>query len=235
MGAQQIVVIEDDAAIREGVSAALRSAGYEPVGAADGEEGLVAARRPGVALVLLDLMLPKRDGLSVLRELRATRSTLPIIILTAMGSEHERVAGLEAGADDYMVKPFSVLELRARVEAVLRRSPERPAALERFRLGEIEVDLNRREARGAASTQALSETECQILGHLAGNFSRAISREELLSRLWGLRGGVETRTVDMHVARLRAKLGAAGGDEGVEHIATVRGKGYMLAHRPETD
>ncbi len=226
-------MIEDDLAIRQGVVAALRAAGYEPIEAADGEEGLSVARRPDVALVLLDLMLPKRDGLSVLRELRKTHSTLPIIILTAMGSESERVAGLEAGADDYVVKPFSVLELRARVEAVLRRSPERPAALERFKLGPLSVDLNRREVRGEASTQMLSETEGNILGHLAAHASRAISREELLGRLWGLSGGVETRTVDMHVARLRAKLNAAGGEDAGEHISTVRGKGYMLAHRPE--
>jgi len=224
------VIIEDEDAIRQGVAAALCAAGYQPIEAADGQAGLVAARRSGVALVLLDLMLPKRHGMDVLRELRKTHASLPVIILSARGLEEERVAGLKAGADDYVVKPFSARELVARVEAVLRRSPERPSGVYRLVLGDAAVDLERREVlAGDSAPQSLSETECAILSHLAANPGRAISRDELLTRLWGLSGsGIETRTVDMHVARLRSKLAAANHQDDAQYIVTVRGKGYML-------
>lgn len=230
MSLARVVIIEDEPAIREGVAAALRAAGYDPLEAADGETGLATARRPGIDLVLLDLMLPKLDGMAVLLALRRTHATLPIIILSARGAEEERVAGLEAGADDYVVKPFSARELVARVEAVLRRSPERPESVAKLVVGRASVDLERREVVGPQGhAGVLSETECAILGHLAANPRRAISRDELLTRLWGLSGaGNETRTVDMHIARLRAKLAAAGGAEAQESIVTVRGKGYML-------
>lgn len=224
-----IIVVEDEKPIRQGIVEVLRSAGFQPVEAADGEAGLAAARRPDVRLVLLDLLLPKLDGMDVLKKLRTTHPTLPVIILTARGTEEERVAGLKAGADDYVVKPFSARELLARVEAVLRRSPERPTAVQRLRDGKLTVDLARREFQaGRGERQALSETECSILTHLAANAGRAISREELLSRVWGVGGGVETRTIDMHVARLRAKLSAATSDDGERYIVTVRGMGYML-------
>ncbi len=231
MALVRIVVVEDDDAIREGVCAALRAAGYDPLEAADGETGLSAARRPGAGLVLLDLMLPKMDGMDVLRALRQTHTSLPVIVLTARGSEEERVAGLAAGADDYVVKPFSAKELMARVEAVLRRSPERPTAVGRLAVDGATVDLARREIVPASVGKPipLSETECDILIHLAANAGRAISRDELLTRLWGLSGAsIETRTVDMHIARLRAKLSTASGIETADYIATVRGKGYML-------
>lgn len=230
MNLTRIVIIEDEVAIREGVAAALRAAGYDPIGAADGEAGLAAARRSGVDLVLLDLMLPKMNGMDVLKSIRRTHATLPVIILSARGAEEERVAGLEAGADDYVVKPFSARELVARVEAVLRRSPERPVEVTRLTIGRATVDLERREAIGPDGVaQTLSETECAILSHLAANPGRSISRDELLTRLWGLSGaGNETRTVDMHVARLRAKLASAGGGDVQASIVTVRGKGYML-------
>jgi DNA-binding response OmpR family regulator len=167
--------------------------------------------------------------MDVLKQLRRTHPTLPVIILTARGTEDERVAGLRAGADDYVVKPFSAKEMLARVEAVLRRSAERPADVQRLRDGGLVVDLARREFySGKGERQALSETECSILAHLAAHAGRAISREELLSRVWGVGRGVETRTIDMHVARLRAKLSSATGEDGERYIVTVRGKGYML-------
>lgn len=226
----QVVIVEDETPIREGIVAALQAAGYEAVAAADGDAGLAAARRTGVDLVLLDLMLPKMDGMQVLDHLRKTHPTLPVIILTARGEEDDRVAGLKAGADDYVVKPFSARELIARVEAVLRRSPERPLGVRHLAIGSISIDLERREIRSAAGeSQMLSETECSIMAHLAAHGGRAISREEILSRLWGLNtGGLETRTVDMHVARLRAKLTAAGEEPDRPFVVTVRGRGYML-------
>jgi DNA-binding response OmpR family regulator len=226
----RVVIVEDEKPIRLGIVAALKAAGYEPIEAEDGEAGLLAARREGVDLVLLDLMLPKLDGTIVLERLRGTHPTLPVIILTARGTEDDRVSGLKAGADDYMVKPFSARELLARVEAVLRRSAERPTAVPRLQVGSATVDLARREVRGEGDArQALSETECELLGHLAANPGRAVSRNELLTRLWGLSGrGIETRTIDMHVARLRSKLSSGSGCEGEDVIVTVRGKGYML-------
>ena len=230
MSLGQIVIVEDETAIRRAVVDILRAAGYQPIEAADGEAGLVAARQPGVGLVLLDLMLPKMDGMEVLSKLRRTHGSLPVIILTARGAEDDRVKGLTTGADDYVVKPFSARELLARVEAVLRRSPERPTSAARLILGDATVDLPRREIiPKEGDIQALSETESAILSHLAENPGRAISRDELLARLWGLTGTrAETRTVDMHIARLRAKLSEVCGGKSEQYIVTVRGKGYML-------
>src|SRR5205823_6850881 len=143
----RIVVVEDEPAIRRSVVDALRASGYEVAEAADGARGLEEAVRLGVDLVLLDLLLPQRDGLEVLSELRKVRPTLPVIILTAKGTEDDRVRGLKMGADDYVVKPFSARELLARVEAVLRRSVDRPADVHAARLGNLLVDFERREAR----------------------------------------------------------------------------------------
>ena len=225
-----IVVIEDEDAIRRGIVDALGVAGYEAIEAADGLAGLMEARRAGVDLVLLDLLLPKLDGMEVLGELRVTHPSLPIIILTARGSEADRVNGLRRGADDYVVKPFSAREMLARVEAVLRRTPERPTPVLRMTGGPVTVDCARREVCPAGGPPvALSEMEANILERLAAHAGRAISREELLSSVWGIRDGhVETRAIDMHITRLRQKLGGGAAKGGVDWIVTVRGKGYML-------
>ncbi len=224
-----IVVVEDEDAIRRGIVDALGVAGYQTVEAADGEAGLTEARRAGVDLVLLDLLLPKMNGFDVLEQLRLTRPALPVVILTARGSEDDRVRGLHGGADDYLVKPFSARELLARVDAVLRRSPERPTPVVRISAGDTVVDCARREIiRKDHERVALSEMEANILERLAAHAGRCVSREELLSCVWGIRdGGVETRAIDMHITRLRHKLASDGGPD-VEWIATVRGKGYML-------
>src|SRR3954449_5010370 len=147
MSAARIAVIEDEPAIRRGVADALRFADYEVTEAADGAAGLEVALRRHVDLVLLDLLLPKRDGLDVLSELRRLRPPLPVIILTARGSEDDRVRGLKLGADDYVIKPFSARELLARVEAVLRRSGRRGGEVRRISLGRAVIDLARREVR----------------------------------------------------------------------------------------
>jgi DNA-binding response OmpR family regulator len=204
-------------------------AGYEVVEAADGETGLTESRRAGVDLVLLDLLLPKKDGFDVLSELRVTHPSLPVIILTARGSEDDRVRGLRSGADDYVVKPFSARELLARVEAVLRRSADRPSPVLRIGGSGTTVDCGRREVcRADGQRVPLSEMEAAILTRLAAHAGRAVSREELLASVWGLRDGlVETRAIDMHITRLRQKL-AGEADTPQEWIITVRGKGYML-------
>ena len=224
-----VVVVEDEEAIRRGVVDALTIAGYNAIEASDGEAGLAEARRADVDLLLLDLLLPKMDGLAVLEELRLTHPALPVLILTARGSEDDRVRGLKGGADDYVVKPFSARELLARVEAVLRRSPERPKPIVKVTAGDTMVDCGRREiCRPSGERIALSEMEAEILQRLAAHAGRAVSREELLSCVWGLRDGqVETRAIDMHITRLRQKL-VAGTDNGPDWIVTVRGKGYML-------
>lgn len=225
-----VVIIEDEEAIRRGIVDVLTMAGFQTAEAADGVAGLEEAKRAGVDLILLDLLLPKMDGFDVLNELRLSHPALPVIILTARGSEDDRVRGLRSGADDYVVKPFSARELLARVEAVLRRSPERPEPAITISAGDTVVDCARREVCYANDKRiALSEMEAAILLRLASHSGRSVSREELLSCVWGLRDGtVETRAIDMHITRLRQKLTGESSDSSFEWIVTVRGKGYML-------
>src|SRR4051812_7660004 len=194
MPAARIVVVEDEQAIRRGVVDLLRASGYEVAEAADGAKGLEEAIRRGVDLVLLDLLLPRKDGLDVLADLRLVRPTVPVIILTARGGEDDRVRGLKMGADDYVVKPFSARELLARVEAVLRRSLGRPPEVHHARLGHACIDIQRREVNwGEGRRSDLSETESAILAFLVAHHQRAVSREELLSRIWGIEPvGLET-------------------------------------------
>ena len=229
MNKQRVLVIEDDAAIRRGIVDALEFEGYATLEAEGGDDGLEMAVSVACDLLLLDLVLPGRDGLEILREVRATRPTLPVVILTARGEEADRVQGLRLGADDYVVKPFSVKELLARVEAVLRRSAERPSDVSHLTVPDGVVDLRRSEVRfDDGAREGLSEREVELLRYLANNAGRAISREELLARVWRIDPtGLYTRTVDMHVARLREKLRDAPSQPRV--ILTVRGKGYMFA------
>lgn len=228
MSPKQVLVIEDDPAIRRGLVDALAFAGYATLEAGDGVAGCRAALDLDCDLVLLDLVLPGRDGLDILRAIRIARPALPVIVLTARASEDDRVRGLSAGSDDYIIKPFSIRELLARVDAVLRRSPERPSSVRRVELAGGLADLDRREVRFADGGRSdLSELENQLLLYLASHPERVISREEILERVWGLDpAGITTRTIDMHVARLREKLR----DDPVrpQIILTVRGRGYML-------
>jgi DNA-binding response OmpR family regulator len=225
----RIVVVEDEPAIRRGLTEALRITGYDVSEAADGLAGLREATSGGVDLVLLDLMLPKKDGFEVLAELRRVCPTRPVILLTARGGENDRVRGLKMGADDYVVKPFSVTELLARVEAVLRRTLKVAEEVQEVHYGRARIDLRRREIRWSAGERAdLSETEAALLKYLVSNRERAVSREEMLGRVWGIgTAGLETRAVDMHIARLRAKLKDPAGDDNAEAIVTVRSHGYM--------
>jgi DNA-binding response OmpR family regulator len=234
MNNRTVLVIEDDAAIRQGIVDALQFAGYTPLEASDGHKGLVLAKDAECDLVLLDLVLPGPDGLEILRAVRAERPTLPVIILTARGGEKDRVKGLHLGADDYVVKPFSVKELLARVEAVLRRSPERPEDVSKIALpGGGVADLARREVRFRdGKREELTEREVTLLRYLAANPGRAISRDEILTRVWRLDPrGISTRTIDMHMARLREKL--RDDPEKPAVILTVRGTGYMFGEGKE--
>jgi DNA-binding response OmpR family regulator len=229
VSSQVVLVIEDDASIRHGLVDALEYAGYAVIAAERGDTGLALALETAADLVLLDVMLPGADGFAVLEEIRRAKPTLPVIMVSARGAETDRVRGLADGADDYVTKPFSPRELLARVAAVLRRSPERPADVRTLRIAGRTIDLARREiVFDHGETRRLSEREAAILRYLAASVGRAVDRKELLHRVWGLDPrGLETRTVDMHVARLREKL--ANGEDDVDTIVTVRGKGYMLA------
>ncbi|MBX3377797.1 MAG: response regulator transcription factor [Phycisphaeraceae bacterium] len=224
-----LLVVEDDTAIRRGLVDALTFNGYKVREAEDGKAGLEQAMAEGIDLVLLDILMPRMDGLQVLAELRRAKPALPVIFLTARGQEEDRVKGLRSGADDYIVKPFSLGELMARVEAVLRRLPERPTGVARLGIAGRTIDFERREiAHEDGTTESLSEREAEVLAYLATNRGRAVAREELLSRVWGVDPrGVTTRTVDMAVARLRVQLRDHPDDPRV--ILTVRGKGYMIA------
>ncbi|MBK8980201.1 MAG: response regulator transcription factor [Planctomycetes bacterium] len=231
MARHRILVIEDDPAIQRGIVDAVEFAGYAASACGDGVTGLERARAPGVDLVVLDVMLPGRSGLDVLRELRRCRPTLPVVMVTAKGAESDRVAGLELGADDYVVKPFSARELLARIKAVLRRSAERPLDVAgHVVLARRRIDFERREVALPDGTRtALSEREAELLRYLVTNPGRAVSRDEILRSVWGLdpHGVRHTRTIDMHIARLREKLGDDADEPTL--IATVRGKGYMVS------
>jgi DNA-binding response OmpR family regulator len=230
MGKPIILVIEDDEAIRRGIVDALSFDGYKTQEAAEGKTGLASALQSTCDLILLDLVLPKIGGLAILEEVRKSRPMLPVIILTARGEESDRIQGLKMGADDYVVKPFSIKELLARVQAVLRRTPGRPSDLSSIAFPGGRFDVRRCELRFDDGQRGeLSERETELLRYLAMNFDRAVSRDEIMERIWRInpRSAVETRTIDMHIVRLREKL---RDDSDHPHIIlTIRGKGYRFA------
>ncbi len=195
--------------------------------AADGREGMDLALRRDYDLLLLDLVLPGPGGLEILEALKAGRPAQPVIILTAMGDEADRVKGLGLGADDYVVKPFSVRELLARVEAVLRRSADRPRERTRLAWSGVEVELDSGRVTFAdGREESLSGREAELLRYLALRPEQIVGRDELLLRVWRVSPNrVDTRTVDVHMARLRAKLHED--PDAPRRLFTVRGKGYM--------
>jgi DNA-binding response OmpR family regulator len=233
MDTRCILVVEDDSAIRQGIVDALKFAGYDVLQAANGNDGMAQGLRATIDLLVLDLILPGRSGFDILKAVRTARPTLPVIILTARGDEGDRVQGLRLGADDYVVKPFSVRELLARVEAVLRRSPERPNNVNNVQLPHGVADLARAEVRFSNGKRVeLSEREVQLLRYLATNPGRAISRDEILLRVWRLDPKrMATRAIDVHVANLREKL--RDDAENPKVMLTVRGKGYMIGMKSE--
>jgi two-component system, OmpR family, response regulator RegX3 len=225
MSRPRILIIEDEAAIAEGIAYNLRREGYEVVRAADGETGLAEARRARPDLVLLDLMLPGLSGLEVCQSLRREGS-LPVIMLTARDIETDKVVGLTVGADDYVTKPFSMAELLARVKAVLRRATTAPEATDRVEAGEVVLDVARHEVRVRGGTVELSPKEFDLLRVLMSNRGRVLTRERLLSRVWGEERYVDERTVDVHVRWLRRKIEQDPSEPRL--IQTVRGTGYRF-------
>lgn len=218
-----ILVVEDEPSIRQGLLDVLVFQGYRASSASDGARALQTTSNEGFDLVLLDVMLPEVDGFTVCERLRASFPSLPILMLTAKNSEEDVLRGFEAGADDYVTKPFSVRQLLARVKALLSRS--RRASSERFRVGPYQVDPERAQLLSDAGEIELSAREIEILRLLAEDPGRIVSRRVLLREAWGMHNAeqVETRTVDVHIAKLRKKLGQHG-----ELLETVRGQGYRL-------
>lgn len=223
----KILAVDDDDSIRELLELQLTRNGYEALTAADGREALDKAS--GADLILLDVMLPGIDGFEICRRLKANLvlRAVPIIMLTAKAEEIDKVLGLELGADDYLVKPFSIRELLARVKAVLRRSQNsQPAAEQQLIVGELVLDFQSYTARIGDQRLALTPKEYELLKLLVTNPGRAFLRDELLERIWGYEYYGDTRTVDVHIRHLRAKLAAA--PELAAGIETVRGIGYRF-------
>lgn len=229
-----VLVVEDDPAVRRGVVDALRAAGHAPHECARGDAAAESAIRCGAGLVLLDVALPGCDGFDALAALRAAKPGLPIIMLTARAGEDDRVRGLKLGADDYVVKPFSARELLARVEAVLRRCQDPVAEVKTLRLGETTVDLGRLEVRRPdGAIRALTPADAEILRCLAASRDRAVDRRDLLGRLWSCDAtNLHTRSVDMQVLRLREKI--EDDPASPRFVVTVRGKGYALGREVES-
>lgn len=219
-----IYLLEDDDSIRKLVVYALKSQGYDAEGFDKPSTFWAALHQAVPELLLLDIMLPEEDGLSVLRKLREKRATarIPVIMLTAKGSEYERVEGLDAGADDYIVKPFGMMELMARVRAVLRRR-EPAASPAEYRVGKLVLSPEKHEAAVAGQSVPLTMKEFSLLCLLAENEGKVLTRAYLLDQVWDLGSEPENRTLDVHIRSLRAKLGACGA-----LIETVRGVGYRL-------
>lgn len=225
----RILVVDDEPAVTDLLAYNLRAANYEVLIAADGRQALQLARQANPDLILLDLMLPEVDGLDVCRELRKT-SNVPVIMITALGEETDRVVGLELGADDYICKPFSVREVLARIKAVLRRSqPDENTSASTSILrgkGDLKLDPEIHEVTVAGSSLSLTRLEFDLLSLFLSNPGRVLTRERLLEQAWGYNFAGDTRTVDSAIKRLRAKLRAASSE--ADCIETVRGVGYRL-------
>jgi DNA-binding response OmpR family regulator len=217
-----VVVVEDDPHIADLVDLYLRREGFRVLLAGDGNSGLQIFEREDPCMVVLDVGLPgDRDGFDVCRDIRS-RSSVPVLFLTAREDEMDRVLGLELGADDYLVKPFSPRELVARVRAILRRTREGPPPQDVTTVGDLEIDVRRREARRAGVVVPLTTREFDLLAFLANNIGLALSRQQLLDGVWGADWYGDERTVDVHVAQLRKKLGTE------LPLATVWGVGYRF-------
>ena len=222
----KILIVEDELPMRTALGDLLLAQGYRIITASDGEAGLGRALSDDPDLLLLDVMMPRLDGFAVCREVRRRAPRLPILLLTAKGQIDDRVTGLEAGADDYLMKPFSSRELIARVRALLRRAEGEAAAVERIQMGEVEVDFIKQSCTRAGRAVALSAKEFGILKLLAERRGEPATREQFLESVWGYNAYPTTRTVDNQMVSLRAKLEADPAEP--RHLLTVHGVGYRL-------
>ena len=224
--ALRVLAVEDEPEMQVILRDNLEYEGFEVLSAATGEEGLQLAMAKQPDLILLDLLLPRMSGYEVCRRLRTEHFTMPIIMLTARNAELDRVAGLEMGADDYLGKPFGVGELLARVRVQLRRPRQTGRGPVELRFGEVVVDLRQRRARNGREPLDLSSREFELLEYLIDHADKVVTREELLSAVWGYGAAPLTRTVDNFVAKLRKKVERDPRDP--RHILTVHGSGYRF-------
>ncbi|GHU57507.1 DNA-binding response regulator [Clostridia bacterium] len=222
---QKVCIVEDDDNIREMVLYALSQAGFEAEGFASGEAFFARLLKEVPSLVLLDIMLPGEDGISILKKLKQTEKTklIPVIMLTAKGAELDRIKGLDLGADDYITKPFSVMETISRVKAVLRRCESDTDKPVEVKVGNVTLHSDRRVVFAGDNEIAITYKEFELLYYLMHNKGIVVRRDTLLNQVWGFEYSGETRTVDMHIKSLRKKMGSAGGI-----IKTVRNVGYKI-------
>ena len=224
---KKILIVEDEPNIRELVLYNLKTNGYEGIGAEDGMTGITRVHTEKPDLVLLDIMLPEKNGYDICRELREEGNDTPIIMITAKTEEVDKVLGLEFGADDYISKPFGIRELMARIKAVLRRYDVTSGASEQdtvIEAGALTINVERHEVRIGEKQIDLTLKEFELLRYLMENRGHVLTRDQLLNSVWGIDYAGETRTVDVHIRHLRQKLSLGGEDD--EYIETIRGKGY---------
>ena len=222
----RILIVEDEPALVLTLSDRLRSEGYEVESAETGDLGARRAREGSFDLVLLDVALPGKNGFDVLRDMRQQRVATPVIMLTARGQVLDRVLGLKLGADDYLAKPFDMMELVARIEAVLRRGTASPSEAGSHAFGDVRIDFRRAEVRREGAVVELSSLEFKLLRHFVEHRGELVTRRELLEHVWGYPGVLQTRTVDVHVASLRQKIERHPAKP--EHIITVHRMGYRF-------
>jgi len=226
-GKRHILVVEDDPSITLGLQMNLEAEGYEVSIAIDGEDGLARAVSANVDLVILDVMLPKMNGLEVVKAIRSQGNHVPVVMLSARGAEMDKVMGLELGAEDYITKPFSLAELLARVKAVLRRDGIARQAPERVvRAGDLQIDSGLRQVLKAGELVPLTATEFDVLWCLVEASNRVLTREDILTRVWGVGHHGTLRTIDNFLLQLRTKLESDPAEP--EHLLTVRGVGYRF-------
>jgi two-component system alkaline phosphatase synthesis response regulator PhoP len=221
----RILIVEDDPAMSVALRDGFEFEKYGVEMASDGEEGLRLAQRGDHDLMILDVMLPKKSGLDVCRDLRKNGSATPIIMLTARGQEIDKIVGLKLGADDYVTKPFSFMELLARVEAVLRRT-SRTAAGDEYEFGDVKLDFRTYQASKSAAAIELTPREFRILRYFIDHADEVVTRESLLNHVWGYDSSAFTRTVDTHMARLRQKIENTPSEP--RHLITVHRVGYKF-------
>jgi two-component system response regulator MprA len=224
-----VLLVEDDPSVRGAVERALRHAGHTPSVATDGLRALEQVTATPFDAVILDLGLPGLDGLEVCRRLRAQGDTVPVLMLTARAAVAERVSGLDAGADDYLVKPFALDELLARLRAFERRAPANGQARGELRFGDLVIDRDAMTCKRGAREIPLSRTEYQLLELLMSNHGKVMSRDVIFDKVWGYDFGPESNSLDVYVGYLRRKL-EAGGEPRIIH--TVRGVGYVMREHP---
>jgi len=222
----RILVIEDDRDVSSHIANGLKEAGHTVDQSFDGKDGLFLGTTEAYDAIVLDRMLPKVDGLTILRTLRASSVTTPVLVLSAIGEVDDRVAGLNAGGDDYLVKPFAFSELKARLDALLRRSEAQPqAASTRLALADLDMDLLRREVHRGGLKIDLQPREFQLLEYLMRHAGQVVTRTMLLEAVWGYHFDPQTNVIDVHISRLRNKIDK---DFDIPLLHTIRGSGYRL-------